>query len=237
MKPKTKRVPGRVLTAWSGPARESSPSGGAVPIFALLPRYHAGNSAPVQGAGGTATARKDVEWLEVAEADLGRWGEDGLPANSGQVMDPGASSEEALDFSPRSLRGVLGELQFWLERVREDYDDVSGRHVAWSEFQRQVSERLWEAVEDLEDDLHRQELADQLDVAVNKIDWSQLQEAHVDVAEKVLQRLSARTVTEDDVEATRLEWRSAGAETLPSFGDILGELLEHYEDRRRGNGG
>ncbi len=65
-----------------------------------------------------------------------------------------------------------------------------------------------------------------LDAAVSKLEAFQLNERHLSVIDSTLSRLSAREVTERDVDLCEDEWRNANVDTLPSLGEAFEEWLE-----------
>ncbi len=116
---------------------------------------------------------------------------------------------------------VLGELRTLLDQIRLGYSDPAERELAWEAFRKIVSERLWAACEPLEEDEYKQQLADQLDIAVSKIESHQLQPEHLKAIALTLERLSSESVGANDVDDCEQAWRLSQVETLPSFSEIL----------------
>ncbi len=134
--------------------------------------------------------------------------------------------ETAVDkFEMNGFRGVLERLRIAREEVHAGYPDPTRRELTWTTFQQLTTGPLWEAVEQLEDEPYRQQLADVLDAAANKLEAFQLSERHFSAIDFTLARLSARTPTEKDVDACEDEWRAAEVDTIPKLQEAFEEWL------------
>ncbi len=120
---------------------------------------------------------------------------------------------------------ILGQLMATLQDIRAGYRDVSRREHAWRSFQQIVTTSLWQAVENLDTDPYRQQLADVLDAAVTRLQAFQLGDEVFSAIEHTLARLSATHVSEQDVDACENTWRAADVDTIPSLGEAFEQWL------------
>ncbi len=136
-----------------------------------------------------------------------------------------AREAEVEDFGNNGLQPVLEQLRTVRAEVHEGYSDVARRELTWRSFQQLATGPLWTAVEHLEDDPYRQQLADVLDAAVGGLEAFQLDERHFAAIDSTLSRLSAPTVTEDAVDACENEWQAAEVATVPALRAAFEEWL------------
>ena len=122
---------------------------------------------------------------------------------------------------------VLIRLNDSIDEVKASYFDLSRREINWRHFKELVSVPLWEAVEPLEEEPCRRQLADVLDAAVSKLEAFQLKAHHFSAIESTLTRLSAESVEEQDVDDCENEWRAADVDTLPSLREAFEEWLRN----------
>lgn len=123
-----------------------------------------------------------------------------------------------------SLEEVLYRIKSNFDEVCIGYADVALRDRAWRQMQQVVEEHLWAACEPLDE--YRQQLADQFEAAVEKLESHQLLPVHLDAVRQSLALLSSDRVAESDVHECEKAWRRGQVDTMPA----LSEILNRWED-------
>lgn len=123
-----------------------------------------------------------------------------------------------------SLEEVLYRIKSNFDEVCIGYADVALRDRAWRQMQQVVEEHLWASCEPLDE--YRQQLADQFEAAVEKLESHQLLPVHLDAVRQSLALLSSDRVAESDVHECEKAWRRGQVDTMPA----LSEILNRWED-------
>ena len=135
-----------------------------------------------------------------------------------------------IQFTDNSLElgEVLRRLACCLDEAWLGFSDPAHRQLTWDQLRDIASKHLWAAVELLEHDQYRQQLAGQLGRLIGKVEAHNLRLEHIHAVRLSIERLQSEHVNRGDVSACKRAWRHAGVEALPSFHRILQEWEELY---------
>jgi len=151
---------------------------------------------------------------------------DALDAPAPHVLS--SNDRQRQERAVTSFRRVLIDLRHQYQYLKVNYRDVAQREFAWNSLRQTSRQQLWPACEYLASDPFRQQLADQLLSAVEKLRPEQISAGHLAALEASLNKLGSEAIDFSDVASCEQLWRRTDVRTGPSFKEVIDQWTDLY---------